>query len=175
MRQFLICFTIIATLFCFSTAQSEDLTTKPEGFSGDFYALLLLIPEEEIDLFYKPEPPKVSLISKVECDEKFAVKVIIRGMSLGEDNIADVTFDMQMTKADGKVSEISVHKDLPLYQGVVAVPENVYNNDAVPVITLEAGEPFGFYTIDVLVNDNIGKRSVALSRQIELVSCSSVS
>ena len=173
MRQFLICFTIIATLFCFSTALSEDQKFEFQGSPGGIQALLVLIPQKQVDLYNKPEIPLPTALSEVECGEEFGVKILIAGMSLGEDNIADVTYDIQMTKADDKVSEKTVHKDLPIYKGVVSKPNYIYNNRAVPLITFEAGDPLGLYTFDVLVKDNIGNSNVALTRQIELVSCAS--
>jgi len=113
----------------------------------------------------------VSHLSKVECDEKFAVKIIIRGMSITEYNIADVIFDMLVRKPDGNVSEESVNKDLSVYQSEVLVAENIYNNEVVPVVSFDSAESFGLYSVEVLVKDNIGNRNVALTRQIELVSC----
>ena len=137
--------------------------------SGDFGAVLVLISEDNLKEFEKPTDQAVKLyeLDKARPGDHIAVKIAFAGMELTDDLRADVTYDVKIVRPDGKVFEGS-EQTLKALKERTPLRFAIFDSREAPIAGFRPNDPRGTYMFVVVIRDNIGHRSLSLSKQIEL-------
>lgn len=138
--------------------------------AGDFCAMLALISEDNLKEFDKPSDQGMYLtqLDEVKPGDHVAIKITFAGMDLADDLSADVTYDLKVVAPDGTLYSGSDQKDLEALKRKLPLRFSIFDNQAFIMIRFEPKDVRGTYKVFALVKDNIGKRSIALSRDIKL-------
>jgi hypothetical protein len=150
-----------------ATLQSE---TKPlPSCNGDFCAMLVLIPEDNLKQFDKPSDQGVFLtqMSKAKPGDHIAIKLVFAGMELGSDLSADVSYDVKITAPDGTLYTTE-QLGLEALKKKVPLRFSMFDNGVLPIVRFEPKDARGAYTVSAEISDNIGHRKIALSQRVEL-------
>jgi len=138
--------------------------------SGEFCAMLTLISEDNLKEFNKPSDQGVYLreLDKAKRGDHIAIKVTFAGIDLADDLSADVTYDLKVIPPDGIPAGALDQTGRVAMRSRVPSRFVVFDNLNVPVIYFDPDYPLGTYKVVVVVKDNIGHRSLSMSKDIEL-------
>jgi hypothetical protein len=138
--------------------------------SGDFGALLVLVSEDNLKEFDKPSDQGVMLneLDKAKPGDHIAVKIGFAGMAIADDLKADVTYDLKIVGPNGKIYDGVERANLEALKQKTPLRFAIFDNRGVMIVRFEPNDARGTYNIFAVVHDNIGHRSIALSKQIEL-------
>lgn len=173
MRKFTFLLCCLAALSACKQKEAVIIADIYEASSGSFHAILMPIAEADLVEWGKPENdgPVINFKKRAICGEKVALKIVFSGMGLIDENVADVTYDIEVLSPDDTPYSGAVHKNVPAYKGVVLKPNNIYNNQGVLTLSFEPKDQTGKYSIAAIVRDNIGKHELTLKQSIELMAC----
>lgn len=169
---------LLLTLLCFlqglNPAMAQRIQDKaPQGFphkDGPFSAMLMVLDQESLKEFEKPSSEGLYLQAKnkVKRGETVLVKIGFMGMQLDMNMNADVTYDFKILDPDGKTAVNEARGVLAL-SGKVVNPFMVFNTQSHIDVGFEESDKSGVYKFVATITDNIGKRSIPLEAQVELV------
>ena len=174
MRRFTILISCLAALSaCKQKAADSNSADTYKATSGTFHAVLMPVDEADLVEWDKPENegPIIQFKKRATCGDKVALKIIFSGMGLTDENVIDVTYDIEVLSPDGTPYSGGVHKDVPALQGVVLKPNNIFNNQGVLTLRFEPEDQIGRYDITAAVRDNIDNHELILKQSIELGDC----
>jgi hypothetical protein len=163
---------IAFSLAAFSQALAQDSVRADirswPNHSGEFGAMLTLISEDNLQEFAKPSDRPVNLreLDTARHGDHIAVKLTFTGMEVTRDRSADVTYDFRVVPPGG--SGTLEDRGLSVLKGKVPDRHVIFDNRRAPLIAFDPDYPLGTYTVTVVVTDNIGHRSLTMSKQIEL-------
>lgn len=137
---------------------------------GDFSAMLLITDEKQLEEFKKPSSQGMHFneMKTAKRGDIAAVKIVFAGMELSNDLQANVDFDLKVLAPDGSVYDKVDLKKLEALKKKVPVRFRVYDNSAFLKIRFEPKDMAGKYTIIAEIRDNVGKKHIPLTGEIEL-------
>lgn len=148
----------------------EDRKPFPSQ-DGEFSAMLIVTDDKNLKEFDKPsnQGMRVKEVSKAKRGDTVTVKIVFAGMELTEDLMADVTFDMKVLNPDGTVYKGSDSQNLVALRTKTPLRFSVFDNQSFIKIRFEPNDKFGKYKFVALVRDNVGRKKISLSKEVELV------
>ena len=152
-----------------STTQFDPVNGFPDR-NGDLSAMLIVIPQQELEVFSKPADERhLDRVSRAEAGAQLALKIVFAGAQPDPQGIGHVTYDLTVTGPDGKVYG-APYKGLEALRGQIGAGHGVYDN-RLQVVTLqfEPKDLPGIYTISAVVHDITGARDVATKSSVELL------
>lgn len=121
------------------------------------------------DKWYNTNPEsivKVNNTGTVFREQDFILAIMITGYNVNADNKANLVYDIEITRPDGKIYE-SI-KDIPAIENKKVNPEYVLMSEGKLKIFFESDKPLGKYDIKVTLKDLVSKEEKQLSGKIEL-------
>lgn len=173
MRQFIFLLCGLAALSACKQKEAVITADIYEASSGSFHAILMPVAEADLVEWDKPENdgPVINFKKRAICGEKVALKIAFTGMGLTDENVADVTYDIEVLSPNDTPYSGGVHKDVPAIKGVVLKPNKIFNNQGVLTLRFEPKDQTGEYNITAIVRDNIDKHELTLKQSVELMAC----
>jgi len=156
-------------------AQDNPVQDTPEIYDFrqevNFWAKLLVMREADLAEFEKPsdQGPEIRFLETAKRGDVIALQLIFTHMTLRPDQSADVSFDISITRPDGKLYGGSAHKGVEALNQPVFERERIFNSGATLMIGFEPDDPLGVYDIKMTVNDNVGGHQILLTEDITLV------
>lgn len=147
---------------------------EPVGFDdhdGDFSAKIALTHLKDLKEYDKPSDlgVRLNVLSKVKPGQPVAIHVLFMGMALDANQSCDVTYDVKLLDPDGKVSGGIDEKNIVALREVIQNRELVFNNKEFRAIGFEESDKAGTYKVVTVVYDNIGKKKVPVTAEIQLI------
>lgn len=138
---------------------------------GEFSAKLVLVDFNKLENFGRSMPETLDLmkVTKAKVGDKVAAKIIFTGMQLSDDLMPDVTYDIRMLDPDGKVYDGADLKNREGLKSKTPSRAEVYDTAVMDGMHFEDKDKPGKYKVEVQIHDNLGKKNVALSGEVELV------
>lgn len=137
---------------------------------GAFSAVLLILDNASMEEFKKPSDQGLRLTAKRKTKRGERVKVVIgfMGMALDYDLTARVDFDFKMTGPDGKPVGDET-KNIPGLNAKIKNPMMVFHTQSEVSFEFDSSDKNGLYKIDVVIRDEVGKKTIPLHGDIELI------
>lgn len=163
-----------------ATAQTAQTAKQPATHSrafphadGPFNAMMVLIPEADLEEFKKPpeQGPRLHIVRTVKIKERFAAKIVFMSFAL-DHNRGDVTYDIRGVRPDGVLmggKNPMDLKGLKAFQGEATRPDNVFDSGETIIIEFDDGDPPGVYRFEAVLHDNIGNRHIPLKAEVTLI------
>lgn len=169
---------LVVCLMPFVTAQAQRVAppkppTKMQPFDakdGPFSAALMILDDTSMEEFKKPSSEGLHLTArnKAKRGERINVVIGFMGMALDYDLNARVTFDFKMIGPDGK-SVAEETKDIPGLVGTIKNPMMVFHTQSEVSFEFDDSDKNGVYRVEAVIRDEVGKKTIPLTAQIELV------
>jgi glucose dehydrogenase len=165
---------LVAGTVCAGTATTTQYTPQ-QGFpdhDGDFSAMLIIIPQQELAEFDKSGGGNRQLnrVSRAEVGAVLAIKLVFTGLAADANGNGEVTYDLQVLGPDAKVYADSDYKTLAAVRGPVGDGKSVFDNRTkVVMLQFEPHDAPGIYTIKAVAHDEVSERRVPLETQVELI------
>ncbi|CAL4867953.1 hypothetical protein MMA231_02226 [Asticcacaulis sp. MM231] len=159
---------------CAGTATTTQYTPQ-HGFpdhDGDFSAMLIVIPQQELVEFDKPGGGNRQLnrVSRAEVGAVLAIKLVFTGLTADANGNGEVIYDLQVIGPDARIYADSDYKALAAVRGPVGDGRSVFDNRTkVVMLQFEPQDAPGVYTIKAIAHDEVSERKVSLETQVELV------
>jgi hypothetical protein len=152
-------------------ARNEKNAKPFPNHNGDFSAMLVVTDESALKEFKKPSNEGMYLkeSSKAKRGDILAIKIIFGGMELTDELMSDVTFDLKILDPDGKIYDGADNKGLEALKAKVPKRFSVFDNRSFAKIRFEPKDKLGKYQFIASIHDNIGKKSINLIKEVELV------
>ncbi len=152
---------------------AEDIRTKVTPFpnkDGSFSATLIPTSVENVKAFETPGAENMQITEKtqVKPGDPVALIIVFSGMELDKDLNADVTYDMNVLGPDGKPYDNFAEKNLEALKTRLPSRFRVFHNGYYPVVKFADKDTPGKYTVKVSVRDNVSKKVLTWSKEIEL-------
>ena len=107
-------------------------------------------------------------VSKAKRGDVLAIKIVFAGMDLTEDLNADVTYDLKILRPDGKIYDRTDLKNMEVLKTKLPTRFRVFDNRSFLKLRFEPQDKLGKYKIIAALHDNVGKKTIPLTTEIEL-------
>ncbi|MBL0319026.1 MAG: hypothetical protein IPP74_07035 [Alphaproteobacteria bacterium] len=148
----------------------KNMTSFPNK-DWDFSAMLVVTDEKSLKEFSKPANQGLTFkeLSTLKIGDNIVINFVFMGMELTNDLMADVTFDLKIIAPDGNVLNNTDMKDLVAFKQKTPVRFKVFDNKNFIKMQFGPDSQPGKYRIMVTAKDNVGKRQIPLTKDMELV------
>lgn len=138
---------------------------------GDFSAAMVVTDEKQLSEYGKTPEKTLNFteISKIKPGHELAIKIVFSGMELTEEQMSDVTFNLKILGPDGQILNGADYKNLEALKIKTPTRFGIFNNKSFIKISFEPQDKLGKYKFLATITDNVGKKSVPLQKEIELV------
>ncbi len=137
--------------------------------NGPLSGMLVVIPKSEMAAFGQPGTRHLDRVARAEPGADLALKVVFTGPQLDEAGAADVTYDLQVFRPDGKLYGASDYRGLEAVHGKVPAGGVFDNRSRVVLLSFDPEDPAGTYTVKATLHDTVGKRDLPLMTSIDLI------
>ncbi|WP_443747862.1 hypothetical protein [Asticcacaulis solisilvae] len=137
--------------------------------NGPLSGMLIVIPKSEMANFGQPGTRHLDRVARAEPGADLALKLVFTGAETDPAGAADVTYDLQVVRPDGKPYGDSDYRGLEAVHGKVPAGGVFDNRTKVVLMSFDPGDPSGTYTIKATLHDAVGKRDLALTTSIDLI------
>ena len=154
-----------------TTTQYNPAAGFPDH-NGPFSAMLIVIPQKELDEFNGPNGGARHLdrVSRATPGALLALKLVFVGIQADWNHAANLTYDLQVLDPDGSLYAGSDYKALDALHGPIGTGQGVFDNRGkIVLIQFEANDKPGIYTIKAVLHDNIARRDIPLQTTVELL------
>jgi len=149
-----------------SLAVSEDWTFVAD--TQRFGVRLFLVPDADafIEMWSKPEPPKITLFSKAKINTQFAGAILYWGGGIDENGNCNIQLQAQVLEK-GKV--LARGPEMPVCQDHAPPPSGVLALSDTMTVLITSGEPANLM-VQVTVTDKINNEKLLVKAPIEVLS-----
>lgn len=137
--------------------------------NGPFSGMLVVIPKSEMAAFGQPGTRHLDRVARAEPGAELAVKLVFTGPQADDKGVANVTYDLQVYRPDGKLYGASDYRALEALHGGVPAGGVFDNRTKVVLMNFEPEDPAGTYTIKATLHDTVANRDLPLMTSIELI------
>ena len=154
-----------------TTTQYDPAAGFPDH-NGPFSAMLIVIPQSELDEFNGENGGARHLdrVSRAEPGALLALKFVFVGIQSDWNHNSAVTYDLTVLAPDGSLYAGSDYKNLDALHGPVGSGQGVFDNRGkVVLMQFDDKDAPGVYTIKATLHDTIAHRDIPLQTTVELV------
>ena len=152
-------------------ARNEKEAKPFPNRDGDFSAMMVITDESALKEYEKPSSEGLHFqeASKAKRGDILAIKIVFAGMELTNELMSDVTFDLQVLDPEGKIYDKTDLKALEALKARIPKRFSVFDNRSFIKIRFEPKDKLGKYQFVATIHDNVGKKSIPLKKEVELV------
>ncbi|WP_243360086.1 hypothetical protein [Fundidesulfovibrio terrae] len=151
-------------------ADNKAKLTRLPNAAGDFSALLILTGPDQLKEFQKPSKQQMNFtqIKSVKRGDPVILNILFTGMELNEDLSGDVSYTITLIKPNGESDPVGKDQLKPVKHKFPA-RFMIHNPESYIDITFDNNDALGKYKFLVTMSDNIGKKTIRMEQEIELV------
>jgi hypothetical protein len=152
-------------------AQNKKKTPLFPNRDGDFSAMMVVINKNTLAEFDKPSSQGVKLqeVSKANRGDRMIIKILFSGMELTNELMSNVTFDLKILDPEGDIYGKSDLKELEALKKRIPKRFSVFDNLSFIEIGFGQQDKLGKYQFIATIRDNVGKKSISLKQEVNLV------
>ncbi len=151
-------------------ARNEKNAKPFPNKDGDFSAMMVLTDEKALSEYAKPSNEGLHFkeMTTAKHGDSVVIKIVFAGMELTNDLRADVTFDLKTLGPDGKIYDNTDLRNVEALKMKVPMRFRIFDNSTVEGIRFDPQDKLGKYKIIAEIRDNVGKKKLLLTKEIEL-------
>jgi len=157
-----------------STTTTYDPATGFPEHNGPLSGMLVVIPKSELAAFGQPGTRHLDRVARAEPGADLAIKLVFTGPQPDDKGVANVAYDLQVYRPDGKLYGASDYRGLEAVHGAVPAGGVLDNRTKVVLMSFDPEDPAGIYTIKATLHDMVARRDLPLMTSIELIAKASV-
>jgi hypothetical protein len=149
-----------------------DPKTGFPDHNGDFSAMVIVIPQQQLAEFDKADggARQISRVNRAEPGAQLAIKLVFTGLAIDSNGNGEVTYDLKVLTPDGQIYAASDYRHLAAVRGPVSDGRRVFDNRTkVVLMSFDPQDKPGVYTIKAVARDEVSEREVPLVTTIELL------
>ena len=129
--------------------------------------MLIVSDEKSLQMTSSSEGMQFQTVANAKRGDMLAIKVVFAGMQLTDDLMADVTYDLKMVTPDGGLYDATDLTGMEALKGKVPMRFSIFDNRSFIKVRFEPQDPSGTYRIVAAINDNVGRKRIPLSAEVE--------
>jgi len=137
--------------------------------NGPLSGMLVVIPKSEMSAFGQPGTRHLDRVARAEAGAELALKLVFTGPQADDKGVANVTYDLQVYRPDGKLYGASDYRALEAMRGAVPAGGVFDNRTKVVLMSFDPEDPAGVYTIKATLHDTVANRDLPLMTSVELI------
>ena len=132
-----------------------------------FGVRLFLVPHADafVEMWSKPEPPKLTLFNRAKTNSQFAGAILFWGGGIGSDGSCNIILQTQVLQNDEILAE---GPEMPICQGHPPPPTGVLALSDTMIDLVTAGEPANLI-VQVTATDQVNSETLVVKAPIQVV------
>lgn len=153
-------------LYGYPLPNTEDKKTI-DGFSG---WLLITSDQDWKDKFDREESglPQLTTVNEIGLGEQITILTLYKNPQTDASNRINLKCDVKITRPDGSFSYDETNLECGSEE-LIGPAENIRRTYLVIDFIAELGDPYGFWTIEVVLSDENAKITIPLKKNFELI------